>query len=288
MRSRRDTSRVCRGECAASPAGRVNSMTGPACSPSAAGTLRDGRYDARDREQIDHAEVVTRTVGRRTPAWHLIHVRTGGIAKNTLQNTLCSLALTVMAALTRKRVDNLATLRALTHPLRTRLLSALRADGPATGSELGRRFGESSGATSYHLRQLARYGFVVEDDDQPSRREKRWRAAHELSSWAVADFIDDPASQSALRVLDHERIRWMVDRLREWYAERPSWSPEWVSAAEDSDIILRLRADELAELSRELWEVIARRAEHQQPTDDVDAKRVAVYLYAFPTYDVVG
>ena len=167
-------------------------------------------------------------------------------------------------------------------------MSALRADGPATASELGRRFGESSGATSYHLRQLARYGFVVEDEDQPSRREKRWRAAHEQSSWAVADFIDDPASQSALRVLDHERIRWMVDRLREWYTERPSWPPEWVSAAEDSDIILRLRADELAELSRELWQVVARRAEQQQPTDDVDAERVAVYLYAFPTNDVVG
>jgi DNA-binding transcriptional ArsR family regulator len=193
-----------------------------------------------------------------------------------------------MAALTRKRVDNLATLRALTHPLRTRMLGALRADGPATASELGRRFGESSGATSYHLRQLARYGFVVEDDDQPSRREKRWRAAHELSSWEVADFIDDPASRSALRVLDHERIRWMVGRLQEWYAERQSWSREWVSAAQDSDIILRLRADELAELSRELWEVVARRAEQQRPTDDVEGERVAVYLHAFPTKDVFG
>jgi DNA-binding transcriptional ArsR family regulator len=193
-----------------------------------------------------------------------------------------------MAALSRKRVDNLATLRALTHPLRTRLLGALRIDGPATASELGRRFGESSGATSYHLRQLARYGFVVEDDEQPSRREKRWRAAHELSSWEVADFIDDPASLSALRVLEHERIRWMVGRLQEWYAERQSWPREWVSAAQDSDILLRLRAGELAELSRELWEVVARYAEQQRPDDDAEAERVAVYLHAFPAKDVVG
>src|SRR5215204_5071907 len=171
-----------------------------------------------------------------------------------------------MAALTRKRVDNLDTLRALTHPLRTRLLGALRVDGPATASELGRRFGESSGATSYHLRQLSRYGFIVEDD-QPSRREKRWRAAHELSSWEVADFVDDPAGRSALRVLDQERIGWMVGRLQDWYAERHSWPRDWVAAAQDSDIILRLRADELAELSRELWEVVARRAEQQRPDD---------------------
>jgi DNA-binding transcriptional ArsR family regulator len=192
-----------------------------------------------------------------------------------------------MATLTRKRVDNLETLRALTHPLRTRMLGALRVDGPATASALGRRFGESSGATSYHLRQLARYGFVIEDDDQPSRREKRWRAAHELSSWEVTDFIDDPASRSALRVLDQERIVWMVGRLQEWYAERQSWPHTWVSAAQDSDITLRLRADELAQLSGDLWEVVARYAEQQRPDDDAEAERVAVYLRAFPTKDVV-
>ena len=191
-----------------------------------------------------------------------------------------------MATLTRKRVDNLETLRALTHPLRTRMLGALRVDGPATASELGRRFGESSGATSYHLRQLARYGFVIEDDDQPSRREKRWRAAHELSSWEVSDFIDDPASRSALRVLDQERIAWMVGQLQEWYAERHSWPHTWVSATLDSDIVLRLRADELAQLSGDLWEVVAY-AEQQRPDDDAEAERVAVYLHAFPTKDVV-
>ena len=61
-----------------------------------------------------------------------------------------------MASLAEQTCRELATLRALTHPLRTRLLGALRVDGPATASELGRRFGESSGATSYHLRRLAR------------------------------------------------------------------------------------------------------------------------------------
>ncbi|HZB35626.1 MAG TPA: helix-turn-helix domain-containing protein, partial [Gaiellaceae bacterium] len=62
--------------------------------------------------------------------------------------------------LNRKQVEDLETLRAFVHPLRNRLLGALRIDGPATASELARRFDESSGATSYHLRQLARYGFV--------------------------------------------------------------------------------------------------------------------------------
>ena len=51
-------------------------------------------------------------------------------------------------------------LRALAHPLRIQLLGLLRREGPLTASEAGRRLDESSGITSYHLRQLERFGLV--------------------------------------------------------------------------------------------------------------------------------
>ena len=59
--------------------------------------------------------------------------------------------------------DPVRAIRALSHPLRVRLLDLLRFDGPSTATLLARRVGESSGATSYHLRQLARHGFIEED-----------------------------------------------------------------------------------------------------------------------------
>lgn len=65
-------------------------------------------------------------------------------------------------------------LRGLAHPLRLRLLDFLT-DGPATSSILARRLGESSGATSYHLRALARSGWVEEDVSRGRRRERWWR-----------------------------------------------------------------------------------------------------------------
>ncbi|MGW1769551.1 ArsR/SmtB family transcription factor, partial [Streptomyces sp. NPDC002073] len=71
------------------------------------------------------------------------------------------------------------TLRGLAHPLRIRLLGALRHDGPATASRLAERLGESSGATSYHLRQLASYGFVEDAPEHGKGRERWWRAAHD-------------------------------------------------------------------------------------------------------------
>ena len=58
------------------------------------------------------------------------------------------------------------SLRGLAHPLRMRLLTALRRGGPATASQLAEKLGESSGATSYHLRQLAAHGFVEDAPEQ--------------------------------------------------------------------------------------------------------------------------
>jgi DNA-binding transcriptional ArsR family regulator len=77
-----------------------------------------------------------------------------------------------MAARVRPEVS---AMRALSHPLRLELFERLRTEGPATASLLAQRVGESSGATSYHLRQLARYGFVEEDMRDAKGRERWWR-----------------------------------------------------------------------------------------------------------------
>jgi DNA-binding transcriptional ArsR family regulator len=65
-------------------------------------------------------------------------------------------------------------LRGLAHPLRLRLLDFLL-EGPSTASILARRLGESTGATSYHLRALQRSGWVEEDVSRGSARERWWR-----------------------------------------------------------------------------------------------------------------
>ncbi|WP_192900738.1 ArsR/SmtB family transcription factor [Microbacterium sp. RG1] len=54
------------------------------------------------------------------------------------------------------RLDSRAV-RALAHPLRSRILSRLRTHGPATATELASALGTNSGATSYHLRASARW-----------------------------------------------------------------------------------------------------------------------------------
>lgn len=69
-------------------------------------------------------------------------------------------------------------LRALAHPVRLRMLGLLRVNGPATASSLAQRLGLNSGATSYHLRQLADHGFIEDDHERGNGRERWWRASH--------------------------------------------------------------------------------------------------------------
>src|SRR5262245_37189162 len=88
-------------------------------------------------------------------------------------------------------------LRVLAHPLRSRLLGSLRLDGPATATSLAARLGTNSGATSYHLRQLAAAGIVEDDPDRSTGRERVWRAAHDATSWRSPDYDADPDARAA-------------------------------------------------------------------------------------------
>ena len=72
-------------------------------------------------------------------------------------------------------------LKALSHPVRLRMLGLLRADGPATASSLALRLGLNSGATSYHLRQLHQHGYVVDDTERGNGRDRWWKAAHQAT-----------------------------------------------------------------------------------------------------------
>jgi DNA-binding transcriptional ArsR family regulator len=156
------------------------------------------------------------------------------------------------------QVTDVRALRALAHPLRSRLLAQLRLHGPATASQLGRTVGESSGSTSYHLRQLAAYGFVEEVEGQGTARERWWRARHRLTSWQAADI---EAQEGGAEVED-ELVRIQLDVrgrvLRAWQEQRQELGAAWTAAASLNDHVLRLRPDQARALADELNAVLAR------------------------------
>ncbi|MFD0342567.1 winged helix-turn-helix domain-containing protein [Streptomyces sp. NPDC127117] len=150
------------------------------------------------------------------------------------------------------------TLRGLAHPLRLRLLAALREYGPATASGLADRLGESSGATSYHLRQLATYGFVEDDPERGKGRERWWRAAHRGTVFDSGRFLShpDPEVRGAVGVVLHEIATTHAQELNTWIGTMREWPEEWREGWDISDFQVRLTPDLAEELIGKVHELI--------------------------------
>jgi len=155
------------------------------------------------------------------------------------------------------RVRDPRTLRALAHPLRGKILGLLRLEGPSTATLLGQRLDESSGATSYHLRQLAAYGFVEDVPGDAGGRERWWRALHRSTYWETADFRDDPAAAEIVDELLLAQIDSRRRTLMAHFEQRRDLGPAWEAAASLNDYMLRLTADEARAMADELNAVLA-------------------------------
>jgi len=170
-------------------------------------------------------------------------------------------------------------IRVLAHPLRSRLLSQLRLSGPATATRLAEVLGTNTGATSYHLRQLAEVGLVAEDAGAGHGRERWWRAAHDVTSWERDQFAGDPDAQAASDWLTSNFAHQLAERIEDWNKVVADEPAEWRAAAEFSDWILRLDAAQLTAMTSELAAVVDRwRAETPGP----DARQVLLYVYPVP------
>lgn len=172
-------------------------------------------------------------------------------------------------------------MKILAHPLRSRLLGALRLGGPASASTLAQALGTNSGATSYHLRRLAETGLVV---DQPGGRgrERLWRAASERHSWSPSDAAGDPDGEAANDWLEADSLRTFEERAGSWQDAKHRWPPQWRDAAGGGDWFVDLPPDRLRALLDDLTAVIE---DYRDAPPAPDARRVLLFVHAFPQGD---
>ncbi|MET8247239.1 helix-turn-helix domain-containing protein [Streptomyces sp. NPDC005202] len=175
------------------------------------------------------------------------------------------------------------SLRGLAHPLRVRLLDALRFGGPATASQLAEKLGESSGATSYHLRQLATYGFVKDAPEHGKGRERWWKAAHDGLMFDEDLLADaDPTVRGAVDMLMHEVATKHTQELSTWLGNRHTWSEEWAHASDLSDMTLRLTPELARELIEKMHALVESYRDLPGTADAPGAERVRVHTHTFP------
>ena len=180
--------------------------------------------------------------------------------------------------LTGLRLDA-AALRVLAHPLRSRLLSALRRGGPATATELAKTLGTNSGATSYHLRKLESVGLVADTGEGEGKR-RLWRAATDFHQWDASDFVGDEDSETALNWLVRDYVRQLGQQFERWLDVEGSWPVEWRDAAGMSDTFVIATPEQAETLQAELDTVLAKYRHVGE--GQTDAKRLTAYTVILP------
>lgn len=158
-----------------------------------------------------------------------------------------------------------AALRALAHPLRIRILDLLSIRGSLTASKLGEIVGESSGSTSYHLRQLAKQGLVREVEGKGTARERWWERAPGGFSISSAG-KDSPAGRQAAEAVNLEFLRLRNERVLAFVRAGQEVDEEtleaWVETATFVTINKWATPEQMKALLR-AWERFA--AEHLDP-----------------------
>jgi predicted ArsR family transcriptional regulator len=182
--------------------------------------------------------------------------------------------------MTRRTLTDAKALRALSHPVRLALLEAL-ITGPLTATEAGGRIDETPTTCSFHLRQLARYGFVEEAGGGRGRA-RPWRLTE--VGWTAPPRPDDPEFTRAVQALDQVLLERTFARMRRFVDTAATYPVQWQAAARGSTAVLRLTADEAAEISaafRELTDqFVARFGDRAAP--DGDALPVELLVGVYP------
>lgn len=184
------------------------------------------------------------------------------------------------------RVADLDGLKALAHPLRVQIIEALSTYGAHTASGLAERLAESSGATSYHLRQLEKHGYVREVADRGIGRERWWERVPGPIHLGSPELDHSEAGRAASRVI-----------MREWLHHREagvraiveggidSLSPLWRDSVAMQSASVHVTAEQLEALNVAVTKLITDFAREHRGQRVPGSRPVHLQYYGYPVLD---
>ena len=170
-------------------------------------------------------------------------------------------------------------MRALAHPVRMQVYEILRDEGPMTATELGERIGESPANTSFHLRMLARYGFI-EEAERGKGRSRPWRFV--TGGMLVRDEELSGEARRAHRAVLQGFRSLLMRQIERWTDEQLTYPKPWRRVGFEMEFRSRLTAAELKEVGEQIGAVLE---PYKRPKKEVpkSAKNVTIAVWGFPT-----
>ena len=151
-------------------------------------------------------------------------------------------------------------IRALAHGVRLQVIEELfDSDDSFTATELGRKFGLTPSAMSYHLRSLERWGLVRRAEGHGDGRERHWRSA---GSHLTIDTSEASSNPAALGFVDMQ-----INQLRERMSKHLSRQGESLHGQSLQEArrlpatnqgSVWLTAEQRAEVADQIWELLSR------------------------------
>ncbi|MGR6316704.1 winged helix-turn-helix domain-containing protein [Micromonospora soli] len=182
----------------------------------------------------------------------------------------------------RVTISDPQVMRALAHPARMAIMEHLSTvEGGATATECAEIAGLSPSATSYHLRELARFGLIEEAPSRGDARERVWQAFSPSYYVESGPDADSEARAAELALVEAHLAR-DSQRVRDWIRRAPEESRDWYEAAWFSDSLLLLTAEELAELNNTIQGLLEPYRRRLRTNPPEGARSVAVQYRALP------
>jgi DNA-binding transcriptional ArsR family regulator len=181
----------------------------------------------------------------------------------------------------RREIRDVRALAALAHPVRSALLSHLMAVGPRTASECAPAVGASPSNCSWHLRHLARFGFVERDESGEDGRERPWRATATGFYFGGDPAADDPASRAAQQALASVQLDEETRLTRAYLRGADELPSAWRETSAFATYGLLLTPSELRELVDRMDALVRPYIRMTRQDAPADARPVHLGLRAF-------
>lgn len=178
---------------------------------------------------------------------------------------------------TRTMLTDPRAIRALAHPARLAILEYLGGTDSATATECAEVVDMSPSATSYHLRELARYGLVSEAPGT-DRRERRWRSS---GTFSIAEGYGDKEMQDATTLLGRLVLGRADERAAAFLEHADAESQEWWDASVFSESRLTMTVEQARDLA-EAFNKLIKPYSRKRGDAPAGAREVQVTFRAFP------